>query len=291
MIVDAHIHIGQEKLLSSEMVALLKTKGQWETALQRLSPEGVVEALDQAGVDKGIVFPLTFESPNGPWQDLNDMTAYYVARFPRRLAGLAVIHPRQVRESLVEVERAIRQLGLKGIKVHPSMQAFYPDDQSLAPLYEAAESEGWPILIHTGASVAGNADKYSHPLHLDEVAGRYPRLQLVLAHCGRPWYQDAALILRKHANCYGDVCANVGRTGGTALLEIMLTWMKLYADGTRRLLFGSDSPVFDIARSLADLRQAAEGGLAQRLGLPGLEAEELPAILGENAARVFGLDP
>lgn len=289
MIVDAHIHIGEERLLSTEIVDFLKAKGQWEAARHRLSADGVVEALDLAGVDRGVIFPLTFEPAHGSWQDLNEMTAAYAARHPKRLTGLAVIHPREINASVREAARAMQQLGLKGLKLHPSMQAFYPHDASLAPLYEAAEAEGWPILIHTGASLAGHPDKYSHPLHLDEVAGRYPRLRLILAHCGRPWYQDAGLILRKHANCYGDVCANVGRTGGTALLELMLTWIKLYAGGTSRLLFGSDSPVFDIARSLADLRQAAESGLAQRLGLPGLEPEELPAILGENAARIFGL--
>ncbi len=289
MIVDAHIHIGEERLLSPEIVALLKAKDQWEAARHRLSADGVIEALDAAGVDRGVVFPLTFEPEHVAWQDLNDMTASYVARHPHRLAGLAIINPRQVGESVREAERAIKQLGLKGLKLHPSMQAFYPDDESLTPLYEAAQAEGWPILIHTGASLAGHTDKYSHPLRLDEVAGRWPRLRFILAHCGRPWYQDAALILRKHANCYGDVCANVGRTGGTALLEIMLTWIKLYADGTRRLLFASDSPVFDIARSLSDLRQAAEGRLAGQLGLPGLEANELDAVLGGNAVEIFGL--
>jgi hypothetical protein len=290
MIIDSHMHIGYEHLLAPDIVGFMKHKGVWESTRERLSPAGVVATLDAAGIDVGVIFPLTFMPPDGKWQALNDMTAEYVGAYPHRLVGYAVINPHDIPASLRELERAASVLGLRGIKLHPSMQAFYPNDARMYPIYEFAQQQSWPVLCHTGASTAAFTDKYSHPLHLDEIAARFSGLKLILAHTGRPWYTDAALLLRKHPNVYCDLCANVGRTGGTALLEMMLTAVKVYADGLKRMLFASDFPIFEPSASLADLRTAAQNGLAGRLGLPGLTSEELEGILWRNAAALLGLD-
>jgi predicted TIM-barrel fold metal-dependent hydrolase len=290
MIIDSHMHIGYEHLLSTEIVDFMKRKGMWETMRARLSPQGVIETLDEADIDWGVIFPLTFMPPDGIWQALNDMTAEYVRAYPDRLIGYAIINPRDIPATLVELERAAACLDLRGIKLHPSMQAFYPNAPEIFPVYEFAQAQGWPVLCHTGASTASHADKYSHPLLLDEVAVNFPDLKLIMAHTGRPWYQDAGLVLRKHANVYCDLCANVGRTGGTALLEMMLINTKIYADGLRRMLFATDFPIFDPAAMLRDLHAAAQNNLADRMGLPGVTPDELDGILWRNAAALLNLE-
>jgi predicted TIM-barrel fold metal-dependent hydrolase len=51
------------------------------------------------------------------------------------------------------------------------------------PLYQAAQDLDIPVLIHTGSSVfKGTRMKYGDPLHLDDVAVDFPRLNLVMAH-------------------------------------------------------------------------------------------------------------
>jgi hypothetical protein len=281
------MHVSHERLLSSEMVAFMQAKDIWDKMRPRLTAEGVVAALDEAGIDMGVIFPLTFWPPDGHWQALNDMTAEYVQAYPDRLVGLAVLNPRDPGACVRELARAAGGLGLRGAKLHPSMQEFYPNDTALFPIYEFLAARGLPLLCHTGASVPDHPDKFSHPLHLDEVMVHFPALKLIMAHTGRPWYMDAAMVMRKHPNAHGDIVANVGRTGGTALMERMLIDIKLYADGLKRILFGSDFPVYEPSEMLAHLRGAAENRLAGRLGLPGVSPEELAGMLGGNAAGLF----
>lgn len=289
MIIDTHMHIGYENLIAEEMVTFLKNKGIWESTREKLSPSGVVSALDEGGIDKGVIFPLTFTPPTGSWQQLNDMTAEYVQAYPDRLIGFSIIDPRRVDESLKELERCSGSYGFKGLKIHPSIQEFYPNDNSLYPLYEYCQAENIILLSHTGASTPTHPDKFSQPMLFDEIAVQFPELKLILAHAGRPFYQEAALILRKHPNVYVDLCANVGRKGDTALLEMVLVSLKIYADGLKRVLFSSDFPVFNPAHMVDLVKRTASNNIAERMGIPGISAEELEGILGGNATQLLNI--
>ncbi len=290
MIIDGHMHIGREDLLDGQITAFLKTRGSWEEIKARISPEGVVEALDEAGIDRGVIFPLTFHPAHGAWQALNELTATYVQRYPRRLIGFAIINPRQIEESLRELERAFDQMGLVGIKLHPSMQEFYPNDASMDAIFRFAAARGVPVLVHTGASAPGHPDIFSRPMLLDEVACRHPTLELILAHAGRPFYSEAALLLRKYPNVYADVCANVGRRNREALLAYVLLTINVYAGAGDRLIFGSDFPVFSPAKFLQQFRLATAEGWAQRWGLDALSPAEQSCILSGNLSKLLNLD-
>ncbi len=85
MIIDSHMHIGSEDLLTQDMVDFLKKKNIWEDIREKISPEGVIETLDRCGIDQGVIFPLTFMPPDGKWQKLNEMTKRYVQKHPDRL--------------------------------------------------------------------------------------------------------------------------------------------------------------------------------------------------------------
>lgn len=290
MIIDGHMHIGREDLLDGQITAFLKSRGTWDEIKARISPEGVVAALDEAGIDRGVIFPLTFEPTNGSWQALNDLTASYVHQYPRRLIGFAIIQPRQVDETLQELERAFDQLQLAGVKLHPSMQEFYPNNPTLDPIFEYIEARGLPVLVHTGASAPGHPDVYSRPMLLDEVACRHPDLKLILAHAGRPFYSEAALLIRKYPNVYADICANVGRKNGEALLAYVLLSLNVYAGAAERLIFGSDFPIFSPALFLDQFRSAAAERWAQGWGLDPLSDADQARILSGNLSRLLNLE-
>ena len=290
MIIDSHMHIGTAELLAEDTVQFLKGKGLWEAMSEMMTPAGVIEALDEGGIDKGVVFPLTFMPPDGMWQKMNDLTASYLAEYPERLIGYSIINPRDIDASLLELERAFDQLGFRGVKIHPSLQEFYCNDPALDPIFAYCVSREKPILFHTGASLPSHPDKYSQPLLLDEVAVRFPDLSIIMAHSGRPFYQEAAMLLRKHPNVYVDLCANRGRTGGTALLEMALTFNKIYADGLQKTLFASDFPVFSPAETLQDLRTIKGNPRLAELELPTITDEEMVLILGNTAAGLLKLD-
>lgn len=285
--IDTHMHIGRENLLSADIVSFMKMKGSWEKVQSELSPQGVIAALDKGAIDKGVIFPLTFFPPSGHWQEMNDLTASYVQQYPQRLIGYGIINPRDIPSSLKELERCFDVLGFRGIKLHPSMQEFFPNQEEFFPIYEYCQYKNVPILFHTGASLASHSDKFSHPILLDDIAVHFPSLIMIIAHAGRPYYQDAALLLRKHSNVYADICANLGRIGGTYLLEQVLLWLKIYADGIKRLMFASDFPIFNPASATQDLITILEESRFPNSSDPLISADEWQRLTHLNAEKLI----
>lgn len=287
IVIDTHMHIGKENLLSADVVNFMKSKGTWENMKEKISPEGIIATLDEGKISKGVIFPLTFMPPDGKWQKMNDLTALYMQQYPERLIGYGIVNPRDIPGSLKELDRCFDELGFRGIKLHPSMQEFYPNQEQFFPIYEYCQQKCAPILFHTGASLASHSDKFSHPILLDDIAVRFPSLTIIIAHAGRPYYQDAALLLRKHSNVYADICANLGRTGGTYLLEQVLIWLKVYADGIKKLLFASDFPIFDPIRALNDLKNIHELSELPNSEDKLITQEEWDLLMHANAERLI----
>ncbi len=98
--------------------------------------------------------------------------------------------------------RELAAAGARGLKLHPSLQAFVPSDRAHYPLYEAAAELGLPVVFHTGqtgigAGLPGGRGiklRYSDPMLIDDVAADHPDLTIILAHPSVPW-QDAAVRL------------------------------------------------------------------------------------------------
>ncbi len=89
-----------------------------------------------------------------------------------------------------ELRHKVEDEGFRGLKLYPSYQHYYLNEHRMYPLYQIAQDLDIPILIHTGSSVfKGSRMKYGNPLHLDDVAVDFPRLNLIMAHSGRGfWY-------------------------------------------------------------------------------------------------------
>jgi predicted TIM-barrel fold metal-dependent hydrolase len=72
------------------------------------------------------------------------------------------------------------------------------------PLYARAQELDIPVTFHTGSSLFPNSRmKYADPLLLDDLATDFPRLRVIMAHGGRPfWYEPAQFLARLHPNFY-----------------------------------------------------------------------------------------
>ncbi|NON61469.1 amidohydrolase family protein [Acidianus sp. DSM 29099] len=128
------------------------------------------------------------------------------------------------------------------IKLHPVHQLFKPNAyreeegklEALEEIYDYAQSNGFPITFHTGTSIfPGARIKYGDPIFLDDVAVDFPRLKIVMAHGGRPfWMEEAFFLLRRHKNIYLDIAGIPPKK----LLEYFPRFREIYD----RSLFGSD---------------------------------------------------
>ncbi|MGH3375440.1 MAG: amidohydrolase family protein [Actinoallomurus sp.] len=169
--------------------------------------------------------------------------------------------------------------GARGLKLHPSLQAFVPNDPAVYPLYEAAAQAGVPIVFHTGqtgigAGLPGGRGiklRFSDPMLIDDVAADLPDLSIVLAHPSVPW-PDAAISIATHkANVFIDLSGWSPKYFPPQLVRAAGGLLK------RKVLFGSDYPVISPDRWLADFA-ALE-----------IKPEVRPLILKDNAARLLGL--
>ena len=181
--------------------------------------------------------------------------------------------------SAVALLHDLADAGARGLKLHPSLQSFFPNDRAHYPLYEAAAARHLPVIVHTGqtgigAGLPGGRGiklRQSDPMLLDDVAADFPDLVIVLAHPSVPW-QDAAISIATHkANVFIDLSGWSPKYFPPQLVRA--------ANGLLRnkVLFGSDYPVLTPQRWLADF-----DGLDLKDEVRGL-------ILKDNAVRAFGL--
>jgi predicted TIM-barrel fold metal-dependent hydrolase len=170
--------------------------------------------------------------------------------------------------------------GARGLKLHPTLQGFAPNDPAHYPLYEAAAELSVPLIIHTGqtgigAGLPGGRGfklRLSDPMLLDDVAADFPTLTIIMAHPSVPW-QDSAISIATHkSNVYIDLSGWSPKYFPPQLVRA--------ANGPlrRKMLFGSDYPLLTPDRWLADF-EALE-----------IKPEVRPLIVKDNAVRVLGLD-
>ena len=114
-----------------------------------------------------------------------------VRQHPDRLIGFRYL--RLGRHPLQDVDLAVEE-GFRGLKFTIPLRPY--DHESYLPVYERAQAYGLPCLFHTGIvttkqHLAGVSSAHMRPLHLDTVAHQFPRLRLICAHLGMPWYDEA----------------------------------------------------------------------------------------------------
>ncbi|CAN5584999.1 hypothetical protein BH23ACI1_BH23ACI1_12730 [soil metagenome] len=136
---------------------------------------------------------------------------------------------------------------IKGLKIYPGYEPFYPADSKLAPAYRLAEEFDVPVMIHTGDTYAPTGRvKYSHPLHVDDVAVDYPKVKFVICHLGNPWFRDCMEVVYKNDNVYTDMS---GLTLGDftdrfeAYMRQQLKEMILWGVNPNKVLYGTDWPL------------------------------------------------
>jgi uncharacterized protein len=172
--------------------------------------------------------------------------------------------------------RMAAEKGARGIKVHPVMQRFFPDDPRLTETYALCEELELTVLSHSGTS--RSAPQYADPFAFSAVMEAHPRLHLLLAHLGgSSWHQ-----IREFAAAYPsvsfDLCEIIAWTGAPGAPTADELGRLIRDIGADRVLFGTDFPWYELDHTVDQLME-----------LPHLSDEERRGILGENAIRRMGL--
>jgi predicted TIM-barrel fold metal-dependent hydrolase len=244
------------------------------------TPEAHRAAMDADSVAQSVVIALV--SDHLGMCVPNEFVADYVRDDPR-LVGIASVDPNRP-DCRDEFIYAITELGLSGLKLAPPYQAFHPHSESAMSLYDAAQELGVVVYFHQGSvSISQGVLDNAQPVLLDRVAREFPRLRIVVAHVGQPWFMETIALLRKHPNVYADVSARCTRPW--QLKGILAAAMDYGVQG--RLLFGSDFPTFrpaEHARSLRAVNDDAPGGME-------IPSDVLWGIIYDRPLSLLGLDP
>jgi uncharacterized protein len=272
--IDFHVHLPTPDWLDGSMAGYVEAaEAYFRSRVERQSLEslaGKYRALDAMAV----LLAWDAETATGRPRVPNATVAAAVRAHPDAFTGIGSVDPHK--ESAVDEVAEIAALGLRGVKFHPSLQAFAPDDERFWPVFAACESHGLLALFHTGTSGIGARQPggqgiridYSHPLKLDSVAAAFPRLTVVAAHFGWPWHMDLLAMALHKTNVYVDIS---GWSPRRIPAEVTREMKGRLAD---QFLWGSDFPFIAPERCLSELGE---------LGL------DSPALLHDNAARVLGL--
>jgi aminocarboxymuconate-semialdehyde decarboxylase len=275
---------------------------------QLTSVERRLADLDAIGVDVQVVSPMPMHRYwAGPELAVtlttvtNEAVAAHCAGGAGRLYGLGTLPLQHPGLAVRELERAMTELGLKGVSVSTNVDGRELADPAFDPVWEAAAGLGAVVFVHPwgcslgtrlGAHFLGNtfgqpaetALALSH-LVFAGTLDRHPGLRLLAAHGGGflPTYigrSDHAWSQRPDARgCAGPPSSYLRRIWYDALVYTPQALRHLVeVAGADKVVLGTDYP-FDMGVTDPVERAAAAA----------LPAADLTAILSGNAAALLGL--
>lgn len=276
--------------------------------------EGRIKNMDSAGIDIQV---LSLTAPGVESLDpelgvalakrTNDRLAEIMEKHPDRFTGHAALAPKQPEEATRELERAVKELGLKGWKTHSNYGDSYLDEKVYWPILAKAEELDVPIYLHPTAPMISQLRTYGFALAgapfgfgvetsmammrlvLSGVFDAFPKLKLILGHLGeglpfvmqridfpfvRPHFKDDPGVLpglKKKPSDYLKKNMFVTTSGNYLEPAFMCT---KEAMGIDRILLGTDYPYEDSGECMSFLE-----------GLP-LTQHEKAMIYGSNASQV-----
>jgi predicted TIM-barrel fold metal-dependent hydrolase len=268
--IDFHIHIGLKEhwldgVHSYQQAAHSDYYDRYE---EFIDPIKFAAYLKSNNIAKAVILPEISPITTGV------VPNEYVLEFCRGhdiFLPFCTVNPSLVSKPGRELQKYIDQ-GAKGLKLYPSYNHFYPNDQRIYPLYEIAQKYRIPVLVHTGSSVfQGSKIKFSDPIHLDDVSADFPDLVVVMAHGGRGfWYSKAFFLSRIHPNLYLEI-------SGLPPQRLLGYYPELEKN-IDKIIYGSDWPgIATISSNIKAIKK-----------LP-LAPTSITKILFENAARILRL--
>ena len=186
-----------------------------------------------------------------------------------------------------------KSMGFKGVKfIRPAKNY---DDKEYYPVYGRMEAYGMVALYHLGIVARSPHDRHfdinnnrHRPIYLDTIARAFPSLQIVGAHLGNPWYEEATMSARWNPNLYFDLSGSTLKKKSARFLGDLLWWTPTtrYRDPEGRhawekIVFGSDVPINEIGDVLEDYRKV--------MAELELDDDIQQKVLGGTMASLLGL--
>lgn len=242
----------------------------------------LVDLLPQAGIDTMCLCSAGAAFGHAP----NDAILRAAQRHPGRIVALALIELGKDPPALVDEYAA---QGYRGFKITDPRGPY--DQEAYFPIYERMERTALPLLAHTGILMRTRMapgrrvnSRWMRPVCLDAVVRSFPGLNVVGAHLGVPWHEEASMMARMHPNYYVDL-TGAWWGGWRANKSADFYRYHFFWEGAwDKVLFGTD--ILRLEELLPAKRLHDE--LIEQLGLPD---QAVRNIYGNTAARLLARQP
>jgi len=166
-----------------------------------MSEADFVAMLKEAGVSKACI-------GTGRAASL-EHTCALAAKYPDLFIPWARISPHEGVDGVRRLERAVKELGLRGLEASTFRERLYANDKKYYPLYTKCVELGIPVRIYTTMNYASDrAMDLGRPIYLDEVARDFPELVIIAGLAGWPWVPELVGLARRHRSVYIDFAAH-----------------------------------------------------------------------------------
>lgn len=233
-----------------------------------------VRIMDEAGIEHSLLIAVRAGDRNwkGSFQTPYETVARWCDRHPTRFSGLAGADPTRGMEQLRDLERA-SQLGFVGVHAYPHWFRMAPDAALWYPIYAKCCELDLPYMLQVGQNLIYQKDvrlpSVARPILLDQVAIDFPELTLIGIHVGTPWADEMIAMAWKHERVFIGIDAYAPKHLPANLIHYMNSY------GSHKVLFGTDWPVIDPRRGVAEM--AAHN----------LRPGAFEQVMRANALRVF----
>jgi hypothetical protein len=233
VIFDSHMHVGDFPLFNVS-----------------LDRDGLAALLAEHGIGGCVVF-----HPDNAYVD-------EVVRSVEGAYGLVWANPR-LPGYLDEALRFLEAPHFLGVKLHPLLDGYHPNDPAVHPLMRELVARGLPVLIHCGHPI------FTLPWSIEELVVEFPEAKVILGHMGHGnivYINGAIDVAARNPNVYLETSGMPMHTKIREAVERV---------GPERVLYGSDAPFHHPSVEIAKVR------------VSGLEPALVERVLGENGRTLF----
>ncbi len=280
MTIDFHTHIFPDKISAAAIEKLSRTSK--TVPFTDGTVDDLLNSMEKFGVDFSIILPVATNSAQV--EKINNSAAALNEKFfGRGIISFASMHP-DFENYRVELSR-IKNLGFKGLKVHPVYQDTNLDDKKYLQIFDRAAELDLIVVTHAGFDIGFPGVVKCSPQMSRNVVEKIGEFKFVLAHMGGWKNWDEVLSQLADKKIFLDTSFSTGKIFPRSdsvwqekdlyLLDekIFVRFVKTF--GAEKILFGTDSPWTSAGDSIDFIKNLS------------ITDAEKNKILGENAERLL----
>ena len=241
--------------------------------------------------------PLTdlFHDGLSPWEKCAEMAR----KHPDRAVFWGSVNPLEGKKALDLMTRQVEDHGAKAFKFYNVRYDYgqpFPwrmDDPRVAyPVFERAQELGVNLIgVHKGVPLGPQPIEHTRTFDMDGAAANFPDINFVIFHVGLPWLDEVLWQIVRYPNLYASIAATVNFIARQPRVFAETLGKMLWWCGEDKIIYGGESPIWHPQWALEEFWNfELPRDIVEERGYPQLTEQAKRKILGENLARLHGID-